>query len=430
MKKIDSSKLEKLNKNELIHYIKNLHDNQDLGLNWEDKEEDVVTNLEQKLPILSEIKKSEIQNEKNNSSNLIIEGDNYYSLLNLNYTHEKKIDVIYIDPPYNTGKEFLYNDNIVDSVDEYRHSKWLSFMSKRLKLAKELLKDNGIIFIAIDDNEQAHLKLLCNEIFDEKNFVGDIVIVNNLKGRNDKLHIALAHERLLIFKKSLFQERGLKLSDEKIKEFDKKDKDGNPIRLLGLRKRGGADTRTSRPNLFFPLYISPKNGFVSTKKTTQSIQVFPKKSDGTDGCWRWGKNSVDLKHDMLLGKRSSTGKWDVFQIDYLHIDGHLRRSKPKSVWAGADYSSDSATKNFRKIMKDSKFTNPKSVELIKDIIDYSTGNESTILDFFAGSGTTGHAVLELNKEDGGNRKFILCTNHENNICTKVCYPRIKKVMNG
>jgi adenine-specific DNA-methyltransferase len=368
------------------------------------------------------------------TENLFVEGDNLEVLKLLQKSYYGKVKMIYIDPPYNTGKEFIYPDDFSESLETYLeyaglidgdgkrfstntanegrfHTKWLNMMYPRLYLAKNLLRDDGVIFISIDDNELSNLRKMCDEIFGEENFIADVVVVNNFKGRNDKKYIATAHERLLMYVKSdLFEESGLKLPEERIQEFNKEDGLGK-YRDLGLRKRGGADTREQRPKMFFPIYINPTTNEVSLEKNEQfTVEVHPKKSDGTDGCWRWGYSTVLLRLESLEGLpvNNDVG-FDIFEKDYLETNGDIRRIKPKSVMIGSNYSTDGATKSFRSLFDAPIFDNPKSVHFLTDLISYSTIAEpgDVILDFFAGSATTAHAVLEMNKQDRGHRKFIL-----------------------
>jgi adenine-specific DNA-methyltransferase len=369
------------------------------------------------------------------TQNLVLKGDNLDSLKILKNHYSGQVKCIYIDPPYNTtSDEFVYPDkfdkeeaevlglaNLSDSdfarmdfsfKTKRSHNGWLAFMYPRLLLARDLLSKEGVIFISIDDNEQANLKLLCDEIFGEENFVADVVVVNNFKGRNDKKYIATAHERLLMFTKTYeFEESGLQLPEERLKEFDKEDEIGR-YRNLGLRKRGGADTREKRPKMYFPIYINPENSKVSLEKSTDFfIEIYPKKSDGTDGCWRWGYNTVLQRLESLEGlKVNNEVGYDIFEKDYLETNGEIRRIKPKSVMIGSNYSTDGATKSFRALFDAPIFNNPKSLHFLKDLISYCTNSDTNdlILDFFAGSGTTGHAVMQVNTEDDGNRKFKLC----------------------
>ena len=369
--------------------------------------------------------------DEENTHNLFIEGDNLEVLKLLKKSYVGLVKMIYIDPPYNTGGDLLYFDNfsmptekylgLTDLVDEKGivltsnsksdgrfHSSWLNMMYPRLVLARELLTENGVIFVSIDDNESHNLRQLLNELFGEENFVADIVAVNNLKGRNDKAHIATAHERLLIFKRPAFVEVGLELTVKQKENYGLTDNDGYRYRLLGLRKRGGADTRDRRPKLFFPIYINPQSGSVSlASDTNHSIEVLPRKSDGTDGCWRWGTQKVPREASSLLGVLKATGAWDVFEVDYLDKGELGKRMKPKSVWFGSDFSTDSATKEFKKLMGDCGFPNPKSIPLITDLIKYATKDDDLVLDFFAGSCTTAHAVFSANNQDEHTRRFIM-----------------------
>ncbi|AXE20885.1 site-specific DNA-methyltransferase [Runella rosea] len=364
----------------------------------------------------------------------LIEGDNLHALTVLNYTHAGTIDVIYIDPPYNTGnKDFKYNDRFIDREDGYRHSKWLSFMEKRLRLAKNLLKDSGVIFISIDDNEQAQLKLLCDEIFGEENFVANVSVINNLKGRSDEKYIATAHESLLIYKKTNFETLGLPAPEDYIEEYKLTDALGK-YRLLGLRKRGDNSLREDRPNLFYPIYynISTNQWSLDKENFRDPIEIIPKLSDGSEGNWRWGKDTLlKRKDEIVIQKVKKRNEYDVFQKDYLHkSNDELKRVKPKSFWTGTEFSSDAGTKSLKEVISDVNFRSPKPIGLIKCCLSQASQKSAKVLDFFAGSGTTLHAVMALNAEDGGSRECILVTNNENNICEEVTYERNKRVIQG
>ena len=369
------------------------------------------------------------------TKNILVEGENLEVLKLLQKSYQGKVKMIYIDPPYNTGKDFIYKDDFSDSLRNYLrytgqitsngerastnpetsgryHSNWLSMMYPRLFLARNLLSEDGVIFVSIDDHEAYNLRIIMNEIYGEENFVADVVVVNNLKGRNDRKYIATAHERLLIYVKSQeFEEYGLELSDEQLAEYGEEDELGK-YRYLGLRKRGGADTRAERRKMYFPLYVDPRTNQVSLVQDKDfSIEVLPKKSDGTDGCWRWGQSTVKLRLSSLVGLPvGKEGRYGISEKDYLETNGEIKRLKPKSIMLGSNYSTDGATKSFRTLFPEAvEFSNPKPVPFLKDIVAYSTvpEEENIILDFFAGAGTTAHAILELNAEDGGNRKFIL-----------------------
>lgn len=300
------------------------------------------------------------------------------------------------------------------------HSDWLSMMYPRLKIARNLLADDGVIFISCDEHEVATLKLLCDFIFGSRSFVSIISLVNNLKGRNDKKVIATTHENILIYANSDFKSYGLPLTENKISDYDKIDENGEKYMLRDLRKRGGNDRKEDRPNLYFPLYYNKDNNSISLEKTAESdIAIFPKKSDGTDGCWRWGKERVRFFIKNIHIKRSpKTNYWGAEYRVYLNAslnkfseyddeENIERRMTPKSVWIGGEFSSDTAQKNLKYLMEGSIFSYPKSVHIIEKMLQLGTNQSDIILDFFAGSSTTAHAVMQLNAEDGGNRQFIM-----------------------
>lgn len=421
------------------------------GLVWDSEREpeQVVLDCENNLPILKQIKNKEIRTD-DSEYNILIEGDNYHALTVLNYTHKEKVDVIYIDPPYNTGKkDFIYNDRYVDKEDSYKHSKWLNFMEKRLNLAKELLKKTGVIFISIDDNEFAQLKLLCDKIFGKDNFIANIIIQSNPRGKQ-QMKIAVGHEYLLVYGKDIenvnFKDK--KLSDEQIRQYNKINSDGNKYREMGLRKRGAASRRIDVPNLFYPIFINPKTGQVSLREDNIfTKKAIPQLGNGEDGRWRWGKKKFELEKNKLFGRVVNKKRWDVFEKDYLSED---KLMKFKSVWIDKELNYENAKREIKEIFNgNSSFDYPKTIFLINRCLYIACPKNGVALDFMAGSGTTGQAVLELNKKDGGNRKFILCTNNELNgvgsklaeknlnkdneefgICQRIAYPRLKKVIKG
>ncbi len=428
-------------KQDLIDELKKVEKRKKYGIVWEDKPEQVALLCREKLPVLTEDKDKEIETDKEKPVNILIEGDNYHALSVLNYTHKGKVDVIYIDPPYNTGNEgFVYNDNRVDMNDSYRHSKWLSFIEKRLKLSKNLLSSNGIIFISIDDNEVAQLKLLCDEVFGEVNFIALIIVQTN-KGGRDYLEIAKTHEYLLCYGKST----DIKLNElpKDISALKLEDETGK-FEIRELRNRNPKFTKENRPNLYYPIYVNPlltdNYGHCAvslTKSKSYPIEVFPKNSEGKDSCWRWGKKLVsqniiedNAQESQVVAKQKRDNGWNIYE--------KCRKSttKAKSIWDDSEVRTERGTIVLRNILGKSLFDHPKPVELIDKVLRLSSKEDSIILDFFAGSGTTAQAVLELNNQDEGNRKFILCTNNESNngtgykILSDICYPRIEKVING
>lgn len=452
-----------LSKEELLRLVEKQEEelkSKKYGLVWDSEREpeQVVLDCENNLPILKRVKGKEIRT-CDEDDNILIEGDNYHALTVLNYTHKEKIDVIYIDPPYNTGnKDFIYNDRYVDREDGYRHSKWLNFMEKRLNLAHSLLKETGVIFISIDDNEGSQLKLLCDKIFGEENFISKIVIQSNPRGSQSSKHIAEVHEYVLMYAKlesNLFI-KGFNKTEENISEYSNVDDIGRKYRLLGLRQRGGEWRREQRPKMFYPIYINPKDNSISLIKTEDYyIETFPKRPTGEEGRWTWSKEKLEANINLLIGKKVNRKGlnvfYDVFRKDYLLDEiGNESVSKPKTIWLDKELNYQNGRNEIKNILGEDAFNYPKPTFLIKKIIEMTGNKEDIVLDFMAGSGTTGHAVLELNKEDDGNRKFILCTNNELNgladelknkgmsekeikeygICRRVTYPRLEKVING
>jgi len=414
------------------------------GLVWMDVPEAFEDDVENKLPILEKIPKLSIHNKDKEPTHLLIEGDNYHVLTCLNYTHKGKVDVIYIDPPYNTGTDgFKYKDKRI--LAEYpdgtevpadhplRHSYWLSFMKKRLELSKDLLTDQGSIFVSIDENEIAQLKLLMDEIFLPENFIANITVQSNPRGKQ-QMKIATTHEYLLAYAKNInkVQINSEELTNTQVKDYSKLDDSGLNYREMGLRKRGAASRRIDVPNLYYPIYVNPKTSEVALKKNTIfTKEALPVLSNGEDGRWRWGKKKFELFNDRLLGRLVNKERWDIFERDYLVKDGEQKGMKAKSIWDDKELNYENAKKELKNFF-DGKmlFDYPKTVYLIKKICRIASNKNSIILDFFAGSGTTGQAVLELNKEDNGKRQVLLATNNESRIMVDVCYPRIKKVIKG
>ena len=433
LKKIDYSNW---SQTELIREIKKFEKRKKYGLIWDEERTKEVfeEEVQEKLPVLKDVTKNGIEDyEKPN--NILIEGDNYHALSVLNYTHKGKIDVIYIDPPYNTGaRDWTYNNDYVDAEDPYRHSKWISFMSKRLRLAKNLLSSSGILCCTIDDYELSRLLMLMDEIFDEKNHLGTVIIRNNPKGRKTNRKVSLIHEYAVFYGRTV---------DSKIKKIPveiedkthnyKQDYDGSYYLEVNLRKQGvDSLAKNKKGNLskrYYPIYYDPVTKVISTTQKL-IIKILPIDKNGEKRIWRRSKEDVEYmyKNKEIWYKKTKFGD----QI-YFKFRGGLDGEPPQSIWTDSKFSaSEHGTQLLDNILGiREKFAYPKSPYAIKECVKImSNKKKSTILDFFAGSGTTGHAVLELNKEDGGNREFILCTNNENKICTDICYPRLKKVIKG
>lgn len=392
------------------------------GLVWEDKPEDVVEQCKKELPILEEVKSKAIKKEVDTPTNFLIEGDNYHALSVLNYTHARKVDVIYIDPPYNTGaKDWKYNNHFVDSKDAYRHSKWLSMMAKRIVLAKKLLKPDGVMIVAIDDNEAHHLRTLLEEIMPGYD-ITSITIVHNPRG-NITNNFARTHEyALYIIPKRL----------SAIPRIQK-----TSITPRKLRRWGHNSTRVARPTMFYPIYVSgdkitrigevPSPDFHPDKKNIQKnngeIEVWPIDQDGVERRWNFGLDSVSSHLERMVAINIK-GQLDIFLTE--------EDTTPKTVWTESDLEAGRNGASLVKAITGVSFPFPKSIYTVLKCVGLVVRSRpnAVVLDFFAGSGTTGHAVMMLNKEDGGKRQFILCTNNENNIAEEVTYPRISQVIKG
>ena len=377
--------------------------------------------------------------------NLIIQGDNLKALKALLPTYSGKVKCIYIDPPYNTGNEnWVYNDNVnspmlkewfgktVDKEDMTRHDKWLCMMMPRLKLLRELLSEEGVIFISCDDNENYHLRLLLDEIFSPENFVANITVKANPRGRQSDNDVATLHDTLYCYAKNYpyLELNGLPLSQDDVDEFDQQDEDGKFWRELGLRQRGAASLREDRPDMFFPIYVNPEDCSVSITKTKKHTEeVLPRKSDGRDGRWMWGfdktKNEIGRVYARLIKRRN---EFDIFIKDYLDRNDIQRTKKPRSMWIEKDVNTESGGKLLKQIIPETKFPYPKPIGLLKRVLQIATDENSLILDSFAGSGTTAHAVLELNKEDNGNRKFILV--EQEDYANSATAERVRRVIKG
>ena len=380
------------------------------GLIWEEHEERVDKELETQIPTFEEIKDKEIVFNPDDKFNFLLEGDNLHSLYLLEKTHAGKIDIIYIDPPYNTGnKDFMYNDTYIDSEDEYKHSKWLSFMERRLQLAKFLLNDDGYIFISINYREQAQLKLLCDDIFGENNLIGEISWESTTQPINSgsaKFGLQQKTEWILVYAKNSLYKKCFKL-----KEID------NGLKYPHIGKLGKCR--------FEVIEKSDAGGY---KRDTMKFEILGHKPRAGKR-WQIGKetaqhlienNRIEIVNGIV--KKAVYPEDELDRIKYAPFWSHFSSKEVGTAQNGKDELNNILSRAVG-------FDTVKPINLIKEIL-YHFNNDITILDFFAGSGTTAQTVLELNKEDGGNRQFILCTNNENNICEDITYERIKTVITG
>ena len=410
------------------------------GLVWEEHEERVDRELEAQIPTFEEVKGKEIKT-CNDKYNFLLEGDNLHSLYLLEKTHKGEIDIIYIDPPYNTGhKDFVYSDEYINDDDGYRHSKWLSFMEKRLRIAHNLLSDTGLIFISIDDNEQPQLKLLCDEVFGDTNCIAILPTIMNLKGNQDQFGFAGTHEYTLVYAKniSICRLGQFEVDEEEIDKEWLQDDIGYYKRGANLKSTGVNAPREKRPNLYFPIYVLDHQSSENDSEHYLLWSLEPKKNyvpiypitNGKKMSWRWSKNKfIKESYNVIISSDRKDGI-SFYKKQRPNL-GDIPTKKPKTIFYKPEYSSGNGTNQLVNIFGSKVFNNPKPVELIKDFIRIGLPfHKGTVLDFFAGSGTTAQAVLELNNEDNGNRQFILCTNNENVICENVTYQRIKTVITG
>lgn len=366
------------------------------------------------------------------TKNLFIEGDNLEALKLLQESYLGKVKLIYIDPPYNTGHDFVYNDSFAQSSSEYLersgqkdesgaglksnpesngrfHSDWLSMMYPRLKLARSLLREDGVLAMSIDDNESANLIRLGEEIFGPDSFVTQIAVQVNPRGRHLDRFIAKTHESLLLFVRnphSLAIE-GVEKDARMIEEYDHSDSHG-PYRLIGLRNRNQAFNPSTRPTLYYPLFVNSKTGDVSLRPGEPfDVKVYPDAPNGTQTCWTWSREKVASNHDLLTAT-SSTAGWRIYRKDYLYnSDGDAAKTLVKSVWLDKEFSNDSGRRSIKELFGKAVMDFPKSTALMSRIIEIACPPGGIVLDFFAGSSSLAHATLEVNSHDNGARQYIM-----------------------
>lgn len=434
---------------ELIEEIRKLRKRKKYGIVWDEEKarEQFDGEIEGKLPILKEIKNKAILTDRSKPINALIEGDNYHSLSVLNYTHKNAIDVIYIDPPYNTGnEEFIFNDNIVDRDDAYRHSKWLSFMSRRLRLAKNLLRDTGIIFISIDDNEYAQLKLLSDEILGPTNYLVTLYVQVRYPGKTlvEDSDVQKLIETVLVYGKSSVARLNRETVDYTLDKF------AWQVRVKGRPKS---------------IQIGKKKVEIYDKNDYEIIKTKPSKQNFKE-IWASGKildgnSSGRFFRDYLIPRQSVDKLGTLYKVygigddvyGYRYFTGPKKREATKGkYYQGVPKEIFEGTESGERTLPIETFLNfadgfgncrleghvdfrsgKKPIAFLQRLLKLGMveGRDNSILDFFAGSGSTGHAVLEINKENPTRQhRFILCTNDENNICTAICYPRLENVIKG
>ena len=402
-----------------INEIENELTRKKYGLVWEEHEENIDVMLRDNVPVFTEDNDKELHDAgPEQSYNFLLEGDNLLSLYLLEKTHAGRINLIYADPPYNTqNKEFIYEDTQIGYDDTFRHSKWLSFMNKRLRIARRLLADDGMIFISIDEHELAPLTMLCNEVFGEENFIDTIIWKKRYGGGAKEKYLVTLQEYILVYARDLskIEEITVPLSNDMINRYYKM-KDHNYEIRGGFRTHPLEANKTldARPNLVYPI------------PAPDGTLVYPKRQ------WLWGEDRVKeaISKGEMYFSQAKDGSWSVQTKQYLKDEnGNVRRGKFQSIID--NIYTQHGTNEMLDLFGDAKaFSYPKPSELIVQILSLCGKKEAIILDFFAGSGTTGHAVQKLNDRYGTNYNFILCTNNENNICKEITYERLKKVCKG
>ena len=440
------------------------------GLVWEQHEERVDFEMHTKVPVFSEITSHEIIADATLPYNFLLEGDNLHSLKLLEKTHKGKIDVIYIDPPYNTGnKDFIYDDSFVDDLDGFKHSKWLSFMNERLIVARNLLSDNGVLVISIGYQEVHNLVLLCQELFDSRQVT---CVTVQTSGGKPNGGFNFVQEYLVFVAPTDFSPGAMNFTGGV---------ERSPFEGLTL----STFSKVTRPNQTYPIFIDKKTmnivgigkslaerindgsytgeladfGYDYSEAPEGTSALWPISSKGSECVWRL--IPTRLKHDwdkgyIKISKNKSKANPNEYSVQYLP-EGVIAKiesgelevigkeenaptlifgknktvgSEIPTIWTEKEFHTTKGSALIKEIFGDKRFSYPKPLELITEVLRAVSGPNSIILDFFAGSGTTGQAVLELNKENNGQRKFILCTNSENNICEQVTYPRLKTVITG
>lgn len=412
----NQEKYEELTKEELLNIINSIQDDKKLGLIWEDEDEEIEIEYKKHIPILRNIENLNVLTDDKEVNHSLIESDNLFALQSLQTIYRNKIDLIYIDPPYNTGaSDWMYNNDYIDKNNDFRHSKWLSMMSRRLKLAKQLLSEIGFIAIAIDHNELFYLGVLCDEIFGERNRIGTITIQHHPRGRTQSKFFSTTNEFTLVYAKNIDNVEGNfylnNTPEETTEDF--------------IRAREDATPKT-RPNLYYPIYFELEKDKISLEKPAKNfIEILPLTKNGMR-TWK-------LVKDAFLEELEKENIYVEIKGDEYRVKRKIKRQKSKLTtnWTDSIYDANPHGNILLKnILGNNDFAFPKSIYAVKDFVQILTNKNSIVLDFFAGSGTTGHSVMELNKNDNGERKFILVTNNENEICRKITYPRIKNVMKG
>ncbi|HUX00699.1 MAG TPA: site-specific DNA-methyltransferase [Phycisphaerae bacterium] len=352
--------------------------------------------------------------------NLIFKGNNLLALHTLKTQFRGQIKLVYIDPPFNTASAantFAYNNS-------FNHSTWLSFMKTRVEAAREMLRKDGIFVVAIDHYELFYLGVLCDEVFGRENRMGVISVVHNPGGRQDDIFFPTAHENMLFYANDITSAKlnTLGMSDEKLFQFRLEDSFGK-YKLRGFRRSGNNSRREQRRGLFYPIYYNPTTNDFRLKPAKDYLKLLPIDEQGIERCWRWGPETFMARIEKYIEVKSVGGRYDIYIKER---EGDYEGEKPKTIWNKSKYSGQTATSELKKLFGEKTFSYPKSPFLIMDVVKITTAKNDIVLDFFGGSGTTAHGVLELNKEDGGSRQYILC--EQMGYADSITVERVKRVM--
>lgn len=410
----------RLENDTLRERIRELEGQDKLGLFYPNYPEAVLTSCENHIALLQECVDKAIVGSPDGINHTLIEGDNYAALLALQYGYENKVGMIYIDPPFNKGEDFRYNDDRIDRTHPFRSGMWCNFMERRLRLARKLLSNDGVIFISIDDDEMDHLRGVCDKVFLRKNFIAAFPWRCRRGGGFTNTKISVDHEYVLLYAKNA-EQVALNDKPKDTSKFEKKypykDEKGC-YKRQGFRKTGTENAATDRPTMAYD--VEAPDGTI----------IKPMRSDGSLGRWRSNKDGYLrlLEQDELVFRKVK-GKWQVYQKERpFHEDGSVKTEKWQSLLYDVAANTE-GTNALKEVFAGEKlFDFPKPPSLIRHLLRMASRPDSIILDFFAGSGTTAESVLALNAEDGGSRRVILCTNNEQDICQSVTYPRFKSVV--
>lgn len=461
-----SDKYANFSHDELVAEINRLKKHKKYGLVWEHKTEKVIEDFETQQPYLEEVTDKRIEDAPGEPTNLIIEGDNFEALSILNYTHSGKVDVIYIDPPYNTENEdLIYNDKRVRKDDPFKHSKWCDFIHSRLTIARNLLKREGLIFISIDYHEESALRFICDEIFGSENYISTNFVLDNLKGKTNDNFVTSVGSRLLIYanNKEIASAKGLNnienIFAQKVEDKYKLEDENGYYNDITFKKTGQGKLRSDRPYMYYP--ILERDGVLYAIEDSEYEQIYDRKNgifndeyvdllknkyndynfilpiSSQNEKLRWTSGFATFKKKMNSDIHWNNGIKQKTRPEANEMIQIYASGTPKSLMYKPSYSSGTQDYLNLGIKAKEDFPFPKPLGLMRDILMLvPDSGGAVILDFFAGSGTTGQAVLELNKEDGGHRQFILCTNNgdkgpdSTKIAEEITYPRIKTVITG